>query len=126
MARRSGRSVTEAILVLSGSPTYLGTIDFTSASRTNGSGASVLFGNGSTALAGKVLLLQADQDVYILPVSTSTTAVTTANGIKLFAGERVQISMKDLNPQESLAEENMWLAALRVSADGNLKVWELT
>lgn len=123
MARRNAASVSESIVVLSGSPRYLGTIDFTSASRTNGSGATTPF--NTAGLTGKKILLQADQDVYILPVATVSGAVTAANGVKLNSGERVVISMDDSDSKAPAGELYAWLAALRVSADGNLKVWEL-
>lgn len=123
MPRRNSRSVSESIVVINGSPRYLGVIDFTSSSRTNASGATATF--NVAGLAGKTLLLQTDQDVYILPVATASGAVTSTNGVKLTAGERVIIVMDDIDSKAPAGETYAWLAALRVSADGNLKVWEL-
>lgn len=123
MARRNSRSVTESIVKYSGSPRFLGAISFTSTSKTNNDATA--FNNTGTALCGKVLLLQTDQDVYILPVNTATGAVTSSNGIKLLAGVTVTITMDDLDSRDEAGEFYGWLAALRVSADGTLKVWEL-
>lgn len=113
MARGMGASV--AIEVESGCPVYLGTIDFTATSKTN-SQATAPFNATGDALKYKTLLLQPDQDCYILPVTTATGAVTSSNGIQLTAGERVIVNM---------AEVHRWMAVIRVSASGNLKVWEL-
>lgn len=124
MARRTARSVSESIIRLSGSPRYLGTIDFTSSSRTNAVGASTTF--NTSGLQAKVLLLQPSQDVYILPVATNNGAVTSTTGIVIYANERVILTMDDTDAQTPAGELYAWLAALRVSADGNLKVWELT
>lgn len=124
MARRNSRSVSEAIIRLSGSPRYLGTIDFTATSKTNAE-ATTAFNTAAPRLGGKVLLIQPDQDCYILPVSTSTGTVTSTNGVKLTSGERVQITMDDIDPTSISGEAYQWLACLRVSASGNLKVWEL-
>lgn len=124
MARRNSRSVTESIVKYSGSPRYLGTIDFTAASKTNHT-ATTPFNNTGTALCGKILLLQPDQDVYILPTNSNTGAVTSTNGYKLLAGQAATITVDDLDSKDEAGEFYGWLAALRVSADGNLKVWEL-
>lgn len=122
MARRNARSVSEAIIKLSGSPRYLGTIDFTATSKTNEQ-ATTPFGVGG--MAGKILLLQPSTDVYILPTATSTGAVTSTNGVLLGAGERVQLTLDDRDVTDEAGESFAWLAALRSTADGNLKVWEL-
>lgn len=124
MARRNARSVSESIVVQDGSLRYLGTIDFTSTSRTNAQ-ATTPFNDTSPALAGKHLILQTSQDVYILPVQTSTGTVTSTNGFTLYAGETKSFWMDDFDERAVAGEPYAWLAALRVSADGNLKVWEL-
>lgn len=124
MARRNSRSVTESIVKYSGSPRYLGTIDFGAASKTNHQ-ATTPFNNTGTALCGKILLLQPDQDVYILPTNTNTGTVTAANGYKLLAGQAATITVDDLEERVIAGEFYGWLAALQVSAGGNLKVWEL-
>lgn len=113
MARGMGASV--ALEVLSGEPNYLGVIDFTGTSKTN-SQATVPFNAAAPALALMTLLLQPDQDCYVLPVATATGTVTSATGVKLTAGERVIIGLTELKP---------WIAVLRVSASGNLSVWEM-
>ncbi len=124
MARRNARSVSESIVLLSGSPRYLGVIDFTATSKTNHE-ATTPFNNTGTALAGKVLLLQATQDCYILPRPTNTGTVTSTTGVKIAAGERVQITMDDIDSKTPAGENYGWLACLRVSTSGNLSVWEL-
>lgn len=124
MSRRSARSVTESIVVYSGYPVFLGTIDFTGTSKTNAQ-ATTPFSATFPGLAGKALLLQTDQDVYVLPVTTSTGTVTSSNGVKLSAGERVTITMPDRDQRDISGDAPDFLAALQVSAGGNLKVWEL-
>lgn len=124
MARRNARSVTESIVKLSGCPVFLGTIDFTATSKTNAQ-ATTPFNDASPALAGMSLLLQTSQDVYILPVLSSSTAVSSTNGILITAGERVILTMDDFDERAIAGEVRAWLAAVRSSQDGNLKVWEL-
>ena len=124
MARRNARSVSEAIVKYSGTPVYLGTIDFTATSKTNAQ-ATTPFNAALPGLLGKILMLQPSQDVYILPVDTSTRAITSSNGILLYAGERVTVTMMDMDITDEPGENTPWLAAIRSSADGNLKVWEL-
>lgn len=99
----------------SGTPVFLGVIAFGAASLNNHSTAAP-FNNTGDGLEGKFILLQATQDVYILPGTTNAAAVTTANGVLISAGERVIIGMR---------QGYKWLAAIRSSADGNLRVWEL-
>lgn len=122
MARRNAKSVSESIVVQDGSLRYLGVIDFTATSKTNAQ-ASVAF--NASGLQGKHLILQTTQDVYILPVQTSTTAITATNGFTMFAGETKSFWMDDADSKAPAGELYAWIAALRVSADGNLKVWEL-
>jgi hypothetical protein len=124
MARRNARSVSEAIVKYSGSPRLLGTIDFTATSKTNAQ-ASVAFNAADPALAGKILLVQPSQDVYVLPVATSTGTVSTSTGVLLFANERVEMTMDDVDRTDVAGERYGWLAAIRSTADGNLRVWEL-
>lgn len=124
MARRNARSVSEAIVKYSGSPRLLGTIDFTSTSKTNAQ-ASVPFNAADPALAGKILLLQASQDVYILPTATSTGLVTSSTGVLVFANERVILTCDDIDKTDMAGERFGWLAAIRSTADGNLRIWEL-
>lgn len=101
---------------LVGSPAYLGTIDYTGTSKTNHE-ATTPFNNVTPALCGKLLLLQPSTAVYILGATTNTGTVTAVNGVKLQVDERVIVMMKD--------NTKCWLAALRVSASGDLKFWEL-
>lgn len=121
---RTSRSVDESIVRMSGRPNYLGTIDFTGTSKTNHQ-ATTPFNNTGTALMGKILLLQPDADVYILPVLSNSAAVTSSIGVKLSAGERVILTFGDLSSSLVAGEYHGWLAALQVSAGGNLKIWEL-
>lgn len=109
------RNINHPLLTLSGSPRLLGVIDFTSTAKTNAE-ATTPFNAADPALGGKVLLLQATQDVFVLPVSDSTGDAASATSVLLYAGERVILTMDSVN---------MWLSAVRSTADGNLKVWEL-
>lgn len=122
MARRNAKSVSESIVVQDGSLRYLGVIDFTATSKTNAQATAPF---NITGMAGKHLILQTTQDVYILPVPTSTTAITSTNGFTMYAGETKSFWMDDVDTKAISGELYAWLAALRVSADGNLKVWEL-
>lgn len=125
MARRNSRSVSEAIVKYSGSPRYLGTIDFTSVSKTNGT-ATIPFNLASPGLAGKIIMMQSDQDIFILPVTSSATAVTSTNGVTIYANERVILTMDDIDPADIVGESYGWLAVLRANGvNGSLRVWEL-
>ncbi|SRR5258706_5312386 len=124
MARRNARSVSEAIVKYSGSPRYLGVIDFTNVSKTNHQ-ATTPFNNTGTALAGKILLLQPAQDVYILPVTTNAGTVSSTNGVLIMANERVILTVDDLDVTDIAGEFYGWLAAIRSTTSGNLRVWEL-
>lgn len=124
MARRTARSVSESIIKLSGNPRLLGTIDFTATSKTNHQ-ATTPFNNTGNALLGKVLVLSATQNCYILPVTTNVGTVTTATGVPLFANERVIMVMDDIDLSVAAGEFYGWLACIRSTADGNLRIWEL-
>jgi len=124
MARRNARSVSEAIVKYSGSPRFLGVIDFTGASKTNAQ-ATVPFNAADPALAGKILLLQSSADVYVLPVASSTGTVTTSNGVLVFSGERVIITCDDIDKTDIAGERFGWLAAIQSVGAGNLRIWEL-
>jgi hypothetical protein len=106
---------------INGAPTFLGVIDYTGSSVTNHQ-ASTPFNNTGSALCGKVLLLQPSTDVYILPVTTNTGTVTTSNGVLLFANERVILTMTDYFATNAT---ECWVAAIRSTASGNLRVWAL-
>lgn len=122
MPRRNAKSVSESIVVQDGSLRYLGVIDFTNVSKTNAQATAPF---GATGLQGKHLIMQCTQDVYILPVASSTGTVTSTNGFTMYAGETKSFWMDDVDSKAPAGESYGWLAALRVSADGNLKVWEL-
>ncbi len=109
------RPFLDSSTILSGTPKYLGVIDFTGTSKTNHQATSV-FNNTGAALTGKTLLLQCSAAVHILPVTTNDGTVTTATGVKLAADERVIISM---------GSTYGWLAAIQTSGAGNLSFWEL-
>lgn len=102
---------------INGAPTYLGSIVTTSAAAKNNSDTAVAF-NGSAApyLKGKMLLIQTSGVCYILPVSSASGAVTSANGIKLAADERVILTMDGARG---------FLSVIRDSSDVTVKVWEL-
>jgi hypothetical protein len=94
-----------------GAPVYLGTIDFTGTSKTNLTATTPF---GTAGLNNKTILLQADQDLYVLTGAAPTAAATTS--IKILAGELKSFHMG----------AHISLAALRVTNSGNLLVWELT
>lgn len=124
MARRNARSVSEAIIRLSGCPVLLGTIDYTDTSKTNAE-ASTPFNAASPALAGKIILVQPSTDCYILPVLTSTSVVASTTGVLLLANERLSFTLEDYDERAVDGEVRAWLAAIRSASNGNLKVWEL-
>lgn len=96
---------------LNGTPRYLGTI---AASTTkNNHDTAAPFNNTGSGLANKLLLIQCDAAAHILPGTTNATTVTTSNGVKLAADERVVVRME---------EGYGWLAAVGAA---NCKVWEL-
>jgi hypothetical protein len=101
-------------LITNGTPVYLGTI-VASTTKNNHDTASP-FNDTGDALEGKFLLVQCDAAAYVLPGTANTTTVTTSNGVKLAADERVILSM---------AAGYKWLAALAVTGTANCKVWEL-
>lgn len=124
MARRTARSVSESIVKLSGNPVYLGTIDYAATSKTNHQ-ATTPFANAGNALLGKIILMQPSTDVYIRTVLTNSGTVDSTNGILILANERVQIVCEDIDGTVLAGESYRWLAAIRSTASGNLKVWEL-
>lgn len=96
---------------INGVPVFLGVI---AASTTkNNHDTATPFNNTGSALAGKVLLLQADAACHILPGTANTITATTSNGVKLGADERVIITMNSTYG---------WLACV---GSANLRVWEL-
>lgn len=117
-ARPAPGLITQSI---NGAPSFLGTIDYTGTSTTNHN-ASTPFNNTGSALCGMVLLLQPSTDMYLLPVTTNTGTVTAANGVQLVANERVVVTMTDFFATNAT---ECWLAALRVTSSGNLRVWKL-
>lgn len=114
-ATRVTGSILNARLV--GSPSYLGTIDFTGTAKTNAE-ATTPFADSTPTLCARVMLMQPTQAVYILPVTTSTGDVTAANGVELQSKERVIIMFPD-------GTTTCFLSALRVTSNGDLKMWEL-
>lgn len=103
---------------LNGQPEFLGTIDFTGTSKTNAQ-ASVAFNDTGDTLCGKLLLVQVATggSAYLGKAVTSTSTVTATNGVELALKERALWMMP--------MGVNCFLAALRVSVDGTLKVWWL-
>lgn len=64
-----------------------------------------------------MIIIQPDQDCYVYFVSSNTGTVTAAtNGMLVYAGERIEMLMDSVN---------LWLACIRSTTSGNLKVWEL-
>lgn len=109
--RLSGQQFDQAV---NGSPSYLGTIVATTTKNNHDTAAP--FNDTGDALKGKTIMVQPDTACYILAGSANTSTVTTANGVKLAADERVTITM---------TRDQGWLACLAVSGTTNLKVWEM-
>lgn len=106
---------TDGVVALAnGVPTFLGVIVATTTK--NNHDTATPFNNTGDALKGKVLLIQPDAACYILPGTANTATVTTSNGVKLAADERVIIHM---------AQGHSFLACLSVSGTTNCRVWEL-
>lgn len=103
------------VVALNGSPSYLGTIDATTTSKTNHQ-ATTPFNNTGDGLSGKVLLIQSNSDVFLLPVSTNTGTVTTTTGVKIRADERVMLTM---------TQRHNWLAVICASGTANVRIWEM-
>lgn len=99
---------------LNGSPSYLGTIIATTTK--NNHDTATPFNDTGDALKGKALMVQPDTACYILAGATNAGTVTTSNGVKLAADERVILTM---------TRDQGWLACVAVSGTTNLKVWEL-
>lgn len=97
-----------------GVPKFLGVIVATTTK--NNTDTASAFNSTGEALKGKILLVQSDSACYVLPGTISTTTVTTANGVKLAADERVVITM---------GSSYGWLAGLAVTGTSNIRVWEL-
>src|SRR3990167_5807662 len=123
MARRTARSVSESIVRLSGRPVLLGTI--TATTTKNNHTTAVPFNNTGNALLGKTLLIQPDSACYIGCGLTNAGTVTTANGVKLAADERVILTMDDIDSSVAAGEFYGWFASVAVSGTTVLKVWEL-
>lgn len=109
------RPYNDSTSILNGMPIFLGVIDATTTSKTNHE-ATTPFNNTGEALKGKTLLIQVSAECYIGVTSTSTGTVTTANGVKLAADERVIIMM---------GQSRGFLAAIHATATANVRVWEL-
>lgn len=105
------RSFIDSNTALNGTPVFLGAIVATTTK--NNHDTAVPFNDTGTGLGGKVLLVQASAACNILPGTSNTAAVTTANGIKLVADEKYKICM---------GESYGWLAVVGAAT---LQVWEL-
>lgn len=124
MPRRNSRSVSEELAKQSGAPRYLGTIVATTVKSNETTAAP--FNNSATYLLGKTLLIQSDADCYILPTAAAGEAgLTSSNGVRIFANERVVLEMDDFDQLPISAEALRSLTALAVAGTANVKVWEL-
>lgn len=95
-----------------GAPKFLGTIAATTT--INNHDTATPFNNTGDALKNKCLLIQPDADCHVLPGITNAATVTTTNGLKIGADERVVLTM---------GSDMGWLAVVGAA---NVKVWELT
>ena len=101
-------------VLINGTPVFLGLIVATTTK--NNTDTATPFNTAANGLAGKALLIQSDTECFILPSASSTGTVTTANGVKVGADEKVIIIM---GPTYG------WLAGLAVTGTSNIRVWEL-
>lgn len=108
-------STDRASEIYNGSPSFLGKIVATT-TKNNHDTAAPFSDTAGSGLSGKVLLVQPDAACYILPGSVITATVTTANGVKLQADERVILTMTSAQD---------WIACVSVSGTTNLRIWEL-
>lgn len=99
--------------MVNGTPRYLGTI--AANTTTNNHDTASPFNNTGMALKGKVLLLQSDAACHVACGTTNAVTVTTSNGVKLAADERVLIHM---NEDDGYG----WIAVVGAA---NVKVFEL-
>lgn len=130
MPRRNARSVTESIVKYSGRPQFLGVLTTGSGTSINNHTTAAPFNNTGNALLGKVLILQSDVAYYLVIGQANTVAaVASATGSSMLiqAGERVTITMDDIDSQVKPGEFYGWLAVIPTAAVvANVKVWELT
>ncbi len=73
---------------LNGAPDYLGRLTSGGLKITNG-----MLGTPFTTARGNLLLVQCDATAHILPVSTSTGAVTTTTGVKIRTTDNFYVTM---------------------------------
>lgn len=126
MARRNSRSVTESIVKYSGRPSFLGVLVATAS--VNNHTTATPFNNTGNGLLQKVLMLQSDAAFYFnTGVTNAVTAVASATGSSMLinAGERVIITMDDIDNSVDPGEWYGWIAAVAVAGTANVKVWEL-
>lgn len=109
------RAYNDSTVLLSGAPVFLGVIDATTTSKTNAQ-ATTAFGANEPYLTGKTLLIQPSAEIYLGVSRTSSGTVTTSNGVKVLADERVVICMDSAYA---------YLAAITASGTANVRVWEL-
>lgn len=100
---------------INGTPVFLGVIAYTGSSVNNHT-TGAAFNNTGNALKGKALLIQASTVCYVTFGTANDAAATTAAGVKLAADEKAIVTMHS---------DYGWIAAIRDSASGNLRVWEL-
>lgn len=100
-----------------GAPVFLGVVAYT-ASSVNNHDTGAPFNDTGDALKGKVLLIQVSTACSVYFGSSNAAAATTANGIYLNPNERAIVYM---SPSSGWG----WIAAIRDTASGNLRVWEL-
>lgn len=106
--------------ILSGSPSYLGTIDATTTSKTNTQATTTFPSTGD--LSGKVLLIQnaGSVDIRLSGVTSGTATVSNSRGVgfavAIAPGERVIVTLKS---------NQTHLAVIATSSTANVDVWEL-
>lgn len=99
---------------LNGTPEKLGNLTTAGATAVDQTSTAVPF----TVDVGELLMVQGDQDFYVLPVATAgaVTGGATGTGVLVRAGDLFYLQMEDSKPL---------LSVIRSSADVNVKVWRL-
>lgn len=104
----------QLMAALNGTPESLGVLTTTGAGAIDNTTTAVAF----TVDAGELLMVQGDQDFYILPVATggAVTGGATGTGVKVLQDEKFVLSMEASAPL---------LSVIRSSNNVNVKVWKL-
>lgn len=99
--------------VLNGSPEYQESLTATSAGTVR---------NATAFVGGEVIMLQADQDFYVIAGDSDDT-VTITNGVKVLADEKFVLILKDGDRTRSARQTHVCCRG--VSATATVRVYKL-